>query len=885
MLHNALEADARDRHELLARECGSDVGLRREVESLIASYEQDERFLEGGSAALERRDEDEWFAGRRIGPYELTREIGRGGMGTVFLASRADAEFRKWVAVKLVRRGMDTKQILSRFRQERQILASLEHPNVARLLDGGTTDEGLPYFVMEYIEGEPIDRYCSARRLATVDRLRLFRAVCGAVQYAHQNLLVHRDLKPGNILVTPDGVPKLLDFGIAKLLKPELYDYTIAQTVAPMRPMTPDYASPEQVRGQAITTASDIYSLGVLLYELLTDRHPYELNGKGMGELERAICEQEPEKPSAVVRASRQRRGFTRRTPRPSYPPSAELYKLPKRLTGDLDNIVLMAMRKEPHRRYPSVEQLSDDIRRHLEGLPVGARKDTFGYTTGKFIRRHRAGTIAAIMIVATLIAGVLGTASQARRARQQRDRAERVSAFLADLFRLAAPGANKGEAITVREMLDRGSERIVSEMSDQPEVQATLMETMASAYGDLGLWPRAETLQRSALEIRRQVFGENHPDVARSVDLMAEVLQGEGDYPGAETLFREALTMRRRLVDRGSEEMAGSLNNLAYVLKVQGKFNEAEPLYRESLAISRALGSKSSVGYRLNNLAMLLVDYGDPESGEPMLREALAIFKELEQSEPAGLAACMRNLGHMLCERGRIAEAESLTRQSLEMRKRQYGEEHLLVSVGLADLGWTLRARNDYVGAESLLRQALAMHRKLHGDDHPRNVGFMCSLATVLHESGKNSEAERLFKETLELNRKVGRGEHPDAGAILTGLGAVLTERGGASRAEELLREGLAILQRSLLPTHWRIAAAQSALGVCLATQRRFDEAAPLMAEAHSRLTSCCDENGKETRIALERLTNLYQSLNAPNRAVTRRAPVPHLTSSKRPF
>src|SRR5450755_1386887 len=416
----AVDLDPNQRTALLEKECGGDEALRGEIESLLKSDERTDGFIEHPAFALPRDlfpdDVEEPFVGRQFGAYQLIREIGRGGLGAVYLAARADDEYRKEVAIKVIRRGLDTDDIIRRFRNERQILAQLDHPNIARLIDGGTTDDGLPYFVMEYVNGEPINVYCDANALPTTERLKLFRKVCAAVTYAHQNLVIHRDLKPSNILVTQEGEPKLLDFGIAKLLITG--DELFTQTIPALRVMTPEYASPEQVKGDKIMTTSDVYSLGVLLYELLTGQRPYRLKTRTPEEIARAITEQEPERPST---AASQR-------PDRNSPQSAN--RNPKVLRGDLDNIVLMAMRKEPARRYASVGQFSEDIRRHLEGLPVRARKDTVAYRTSKIVNRHRIGVAAAALVLLSLVGGIVATLSEVQTARRERAKAEAISGF-----------------------------------------------------------------------------------------------------------------------------------------------------------------------------------------------------------------------------------------------------------------------------------------------------------------------------------------------------------------------------------------------------------------------------------------------------------------------
>jgi serine/threonine protein kinase len=441
IFEGALERPDRDRAAYLRVVCARDDELRREVEALLESHVDSGTFLNKPAIELNRTllqnfatsgaqhtgETGEYTTGYRAGPYQLQKRIGRGGMGSVWLASRFDSDFTKSFAVKLVKPGMNSQEILRRFRLEREVLSGLDHPNIARLIDGGSTPEGLPYLVMEYVEGTPIDQFCESRQISITDRLRLFRQVCSAVQYAHQHLVVHRDIKTGNILVTADGVPKLLDFGIAKLLHSEFSTLAAAETRPEMRPMTLDYASPEQVRGEPITTATDIYSLGVLLYKLLTGRLPYGSEVRSHPALQHAICEMQPVRPSAVIltdeRAAIPAATQALQVGQETRPKARQ--RLKRKLSGDLDMIVLMALRKEPHRRYVSAEQFSEDVARYLDGRPVIARSDTFGYRAAKFVRRNPAFVAATGLLALALAAGSVVSTYYARQAQQQRARAE----------------------------------------------------------------------------------------------------------------------------------------------------------------------------------------------------------------------------------------------------------------------------------------------------------------------------------------------------------------------------------------------------------------------------------------------------------------------------
>jgi serine/threonine protein kinase len=480
LFQSALDRPPEERNAFLDSACQDDAELRREVESLLAfegSSGLTSPAFEEAMAALGAR-KSHAHEGRPIGPYRVLREIGQGGMGSVYLAARADEAFEKLVAIKVVRVGLGGVDFIERFRKERQILATLDHPNITRLLDGGTTDDGLPYFVMEHIEGQPIDHYCDQRKLNITERLKCFQGVCAAVTYAHRNLIVHRDIKPANVLVTKDGVPRLLDFGIAKLL--DSGSSVGEQTVT--RALTPEYASPEQVRGESITTASDVYSLGVLLYRLMTGRRPYRQPIDSSAGLERAILSDEPERPSvAAMRLDETEAGTNAASISEVREGTPE--KLRRRLQDDVDNIVLMALRKEPQRRYASAEQLSEDIRRHLASLPVLARPDTRCYRTAKFLKRNKAWVAMAAATALSLVAGTGATLWQNHLARQQRDRArleqakaERIKTFLQETLTFASPSFNslnpaKNKDAKISEAMDYAVSRSETELANQPEV------------------------------------------------------------------------------------------------------------------------------------------------------------------------------------------------------------------------------------------------------------------------------------------------------------------------------------------------------------------------------------------------------------------------------
>ena len=763
----------------------------------------------GGHTTHTRGAEDQPAAPeRRIGPYRLLRELGHGGMGTVYLAARADEQFQKRVALKVIRSGADSAEVVRHFKRERQILAGLDHPNIAKLLDGGTTEDGLPYFVMEYIEGEPLLGYCDSRTLPVSDRLKLFQAICSAVQYAHRNLVVHRDIKPANILVDDGGSPKLLDFGIAKLLNPELAG---AGATATAMVMTPEYASPEQARGDRITTATDVYSLGVVVYELLTGHRPYRLTSRQPIDVLKAVSEQEPESPSRAVERTEERTAPQGGEPIQITPKSVARTRegtperLKRRLRGDLDNILMLALRKEPQRRYASVEAFSDDVRRYLEGLPVKARKPTVGYRAGKFLKRHAMGATALSAIVVLLVGFAMAMGAQSARiaherdtaeteratAQKERETAQRVSGFLVDLFKVSDPGEARGNTITAREVLDKGAGKIASELKDQPEVRAALMHTMGTVYLNLGLYDAAISLLREAVNTKKQVLGSRHPEVARS------------------------------------------LNNLGNLLRRRGQFAEAERLHLEALAIRRAV---------------------------------------LGSAHP-DVASSLNSLGALYYARGDLDAAEAAHREALAMRRELFGNQHKDVAQSLDNLAMVLGDKGELAQAELILREGLVLWRKLLGNDNRDVAGGLNSLGIVLAQQGKYVEAEDSFRESLSIWRKLLGNTHPDVASGVGSLAETLYLQKRADEAEPLARESLDIFRKSLPEGHPSIASAESLLGGCLTLLKRYDEAEPLLLGSYPRLKAKIGERDPETRRALERIVALYQARGKPDQASKYRA------------
>jgi serine/threonine-protein kinase len=821
-----------ERAALLNKECNGDDALRREVESLLDADNQTDGFIEQPAFEIPRDlfpdAQEEALAGRQFGAYQIIREIGRGGLGAVYLAARADDEYRKEVAIKLVRRGLDTEDILRRFRNERQILAQLDHPNIARLIDGGTTDEGLPYFVMEYVNGQPITAYCDAKALPTAERLTLFRKVCAAVTYAHQNLVIHRDLKPSNILVTLEGEPKLLDFGIAKLLSTG--DELFTQTIPALRVMTPEYASPEQVKGNKIMTTSDVYSLGVLLYELLTGQRPYRLKTRTAEEIARAITDQEPERPStAVTRASNSPQSGPSRT---------GVFRNPKSLRGDLDNIVLMAMRKEPARRYASVGQFSEDIRRHLAGLPVVARKDTVSYRTGKFVTRHRIGVAAAALILLSLIGGIIATLIQVRTARRERAKAEAISVFLGRTLNASNPDRNLNGQATVKDLLDDASKRLATEeLSDQPEVKAELQRIIGESYFSLGQYDLAEQNLTAALQTQTRIAGEDGIATLKTGVSMATLWSGaKGDYVKANKFYLANLSRLRAEQKKGTiqtDYLVAALNGFALLRRAQGDSREAEILLREELTLQPLVSpeQKNSLGVAQAILALTLADQGKFEEAIKIVREKIETIRGKKQEASPELAANLTGLGSFLLENGQAAE-------SLEN-----------------------------------LREAEAIYRKRYSDANLQLGDNLRLQAQAFFDGGKHSEAEARINETLKIYRAATNPQFINYATALMVEGFIYSQTGRIAEAEKLLREAVRIRSENMPETHFLRATANGALGEFLTAQTRFPEAEPFLLASHESLKKSQAANSPRMKRALQRLANLYEAWNKPEQAAPYRA------------
>ena len=866
ILDEVLELEPAERAGAIARACGGDLRLRAQVEALVKADAGSASFLEMPAAeyaaevvrAASRTDDPDRreAPGDLIGPYRLIREIGHGGMGRVFLASRADGQFEQQVALKLVRGGPSGTEILQRFLRERQILARLQHPNIARLLDGGVTGDGRPYFAMEYVAGEAITAYSDARGLDLNQRLDLFTAVCDAVQYAHQNLVVHRDLKPSNTLVTAEGQVKLLDFGIAKVLHQDddesIADATLTRIGS--GPMTPEYAAPEQVRGEPVTTATDVYALGALAYELLTGRAAHALTRLTAAEVERVITQQPVELPSqAALKPARLKPGAHDGDTDAA---RAQRLKRRRQLKGDLDTILMQALQKEPARRYASAGAFVDDIRRYQRGLPIAARRDSFRYRAGKFVGRHAIGVGATALVLASLVAGLIGTAWQARVASREAAKAREVSRFLSSLFEVADPARANADDISARELLDRGAARIESELSHQPETQADMMLLLGRISRELNLYDRAQTLLDRSLALRTARTGSASDNVADVTAELARLALDRGRPDEAERLHRGALDVRRRSRGPGHASVATSMRDLAGVVSSRGKYDEAETLLREALVLhERAYGPEhEEIASDLEGLQSTLRGRGQPDQAVAAARRCLEMRVKLLGEDHLDTATAKNNLAILLYDKWQLAEAERLYREVLAFDKRRLGEVHSNTATVTNNLAFVVRDQGQYDEAERLYRTALDLDKRLFGEEHPYVATVMGNLAAVLLRKGQLDESEKLFRGSMEMFKRVYGNEHWRVGSVQGGLATVLATKGDAT-AEQQYRAALALLEKALPPRHPQLEPVLIGLGRELTRRDRPAEGEPLLRRAFESRSARLGDRDPRTAEAQVRL------------------------------
>jgi tetratricopeptide (TPR) repeat protein len=749
-------------------------------------------------------------AGKVIGRYRLLQKIGEGGMGEVWLAEQKEP-VRRRVAIKLIKAGMDTREVVARFESERQALALMDHPAIAKVFDAGSTPQGAPYFVMEYVAGVPITTYCDNHRLSTRDRLELFMHVCEGVQHAHQKAIIHRDLKPSNILITEvdgRGAPKIIDFGVAKALGQKLSADTMFTRVGALIG-TPEYMSPEQANssGQDIDTRTDVYSLGVIFYELLAGAPPIDLRKIAFEEFLRRLREEEPPKPSTKIRtqdpATSTDVAHKRHTEAP---------ELSNQMRGDLDSIALKALEKDRARRYGSPSDFAFDIARYLNNEPVLAVQPSVTYRAGKFARRYRGALVTACAFAVVLIAAAVISIRQSIRANKEAAVAQAVNEFLqndmlaqASAANQSGPSAKPDPHLEVRTVLDRAAVRITGKFDRQPDVEAAIRVTIGQTYGDLGLYTEARHQFERALELRRRVLGANHPETLETVSALGTAVLKQGKFPEAETLLRQNLAIQRRTLGSTHPNTLATMNNLGVVYTNEAKYQEAEAIHSEVLETRRRmLGAEHPLTLSsMTALANVYEEDGKFNRAEPLYTQALEIERRVLGPEHPRVMGTMNDLANVYEDEGKYAQAEALHSGALEMRRRILGAEHPDTLSSMMNLAVAYRHEGKQAQAEALYSHTLEIERRVLGTEHRVTLMCMNNLANVYHAQGKWANAEALQLEAFEVKRRILGPEHRDTLISMGNLGNTYAAEGKYSKAETLFKRTLEIQQRVLGPEH----------------------------------------------------------------------------------
>ncbi len=792
--------------------------------------------------------------GTVIGSYHLLQPIGQGGMGEVWLAEQKQP-VRRRVAIKLIKIGMDTREVVTRFESERQALALMDHPAIAKVFDAGSTEHGRPYFVMEYVTGIPITEYCDKYKLTTRQRLELFSAVCEGVQHAHQKAILHRDLKPSNILVGEvDGkpAPRIIDFGVAKATAQQLTANPMFTRVGAVVG-TPGYMSPEQAdsAGADVDTRTDVYSLGVVLYELLVGALPLDFSKATPDEFARRLRDEDAPRPSTKLRTLGERTTLTAQNRGADAPTLARL------LRGDLDAITLKALEKDRARRYATPSELAADIGRYLRNEPVLARPASAAYRARKYIRRHRVGVAVATAAIVLLISVAVTQAFELRRIRRERDRADRVTDFMTGMFKVSDPSQARGDDIRAREILDKASKQIDTGLAKDPELQAQMMQVMGSVYESLGLFANAESLFRRALEIRRGTLGPRNPDTLQSMYGLAEVLTYESHYADAEKLCRETLESRRAVLGSEHRDTLSSMTWLAWILFLEGRYPDAEKLHREAIELaSRVWGPDDRVTLvAMNRLAIDLVEQGKYPEAEKAFREVLEGDRRTLGSDHQDTLGTLNNLATTLDKEGRFAESETLNSDALQAYRRVLGPEHPRTLMCMENLASILQKEKRYPDAEKLLRDALEISRRRLGPENRSTLVAMGNLADVLTDEGQYSEAEQLFRQTLDAKRRTLGPEHPSTLTAVDGLARLLKKEKRYPEAERAYRQAFAGRDRVLGAGHPDTASTAYGLACVLALDGKRSEAFSYLQFAVEHKLSSEEREGLEKNTDLTSL------------------------------
>lgn len=867
ILDTVLTLPDQERDTYLLEVCSGDDTLIREVKSILWGIEESKKthFLERASddhrelidelSELTQHRRKSRYTSKQIGHYNIVEMVGSGGMGEVYRAERNDGQFRQSVAIKVLKPGYRSAEIINRFRVEQEILANLHHPNIARLYDAGITDEETPYLIMEFVDGVPIDKYANNRQLTIRQRIELFIKVCDTVQFAHTNLVIHRDLKAPNILVDAEGQIKILDFGVAKLIDPSFTDITLIETQPGQRFWTPQYASPEQMQEGVISTTSDVYSLGVLLHKLLTDCYPFDLKGKKFFEIEHIVANTNPALPSETIDKSAN-------PDETAWARKSTVTDLKKELKGDLDSIVSKALRKEPEARFESARHLADDLQRYQQNLPVLSRKGNLRYRGKKFLRRN-AGPVATLIIMLLTIAGVVSyytirITSQRNRAQTEARKAQLVTNFMINIFKNADPYDRRKKNPTAREILDRGKKRIPS--INDPDIKATMLSALGGIYVDLGMYNEAKPLLYDALKIREKLSSDDNIALARSYHDWANVNDLMGNYKISKKNFDKSIHMAMHLND-DSLYAAGMLE-LGWVDYSTDNYNTADSLVTSALTIDRSIYGSSSteVARCYHYLAWINNNEGNYPKADSLFHKSLSLQQSLEKGDHPLIAETLGAIGRVLYNAQHYDSAEVYMQKSLAMTQRIFGKKHPKVATILNGLGLVEQGKHEYGKSRMYIQEAWEMRKATLGDSNPKTIQSLGELATTYFYAKEYSKAADIFKKVTAENGKILGPNHSEVATDLNNTAMCLWKAGNRQEAVSYFQKGIKIASKTYSPAHPYMIYFRKNLADLYEELGNYQKSETLHMENLRILQDSLGLHNKRAQVVLKRLIKFYK-------------------------